>query len=308
MRRLIAMATMIATLWATAGVAVGQQASATVTLVAVEEALYGQEQRGGLLERLQKLERDIYGQTQTGALMERLSKLQAFLTSSEFAGASLLLRINVVEWSLFMRTSEPKPLIRRVDELETVIYGAPRSGPIGDRVGNLVREIWPTGELNVRAMDLPKETLVRISLQTEINSGKNQAGQSIRYRVVEDVLIDNRIIIPSGAEGVGRVISVESAGRLGRGGRVEVDFGTITALDGTAVPVQVAERAITENRGAQDAAAAASVAGVLLLGPIGLVGGYFVRGQEHVVPPGTTFFVEVSRPVRVSGLSLTPVR
>jgi len=44
------------------------------------------------------------------------------------------------------------------------------------------------------------------------------------------------------------------------------------------------------------------------LGPVGLVGGLFVQGQDHVVPVGTQFFVEVSQEAQALGLSLTPAR
>lgn len=48
-------------------------------------------------------------------------------------------------------------------------------------------------------------------------------------------------------------------------------------------------------------AGAASLGGALLLGPAGLLGGVFVRGNAIRIPQGTIMFLETSGDVRVSG-------
>ena len=53
-------------------------------------------------------------------------------------------------------------------------------------------------------------------------------------------------------------------------------------------------------------AAGASMAGIVLLGPVGLAGGYFVKGKDVEIPAGTEFFVEVARATRATGLDLRP--
>src|SRR5690606_30248361 len=152
---------------------------------------------------------------------------------------------------------------------------------------------------------LPKGTLVKIELLTELNSEKSRPNDVVSYKVVEDVRIDNAIVIPAGTIGQGHVVSVDGAGRLGQGGFVTVDFGTVTAMDSTRVKVQVAERATEQNK-SLELAAGASLAGVVLLGPIGLAAGYFVRGKAHIVPVGTTFYAETASDSKVNALSLVP--
>jgi hypothetical protein len=63
----------------------------------------------------------------------------------------------------------------------------------------------------------------------------------------------------------------------------------------------VDEKATEMNKSLQFAAGA-SMAGVLLLGPVGLVGGYFVKGKDVAIPVGTEFFVSITTPVQVTGL------
>src|SRR5690606_40547566 len=65
-------------------------------------------------------------------------------------------------------------------------------------------------------------------------------------------------------------------GRFGQSGRVEVNWGTVPAIDGTRVQLNVSTRAAQQN---QELAVAASMAGVILLGPVGLVGGLFEVGR-----------------------------
>lgn len=282
-----------------------QESSLPGMLSAAERAIYGQDQSGSLLERVARLERDVYGESQSGPLLVRVQNIYGYLTGAASGPLSVALQLNVVEYMVFQRMSVGQPLTRRLDELERNVLGTTNQAPLAERVRSLVELVWPSGELNVRTVTLPKETLVKINLLTEIHSGNSRVGQRIRYRVVDDVMVDNRVVIPAGAEGEGQVTAVQAAGRFGQGGRVEIDWGSVPTIDGTPVVMAVSERAAEQN---QELAVAASMAGVVLLGPIGLVGGLFVQGQEHIVPVGTQFFVEVSKDVQALGLSLTPVR
>jgi len=218
----------------------------------------------------------------------------------------VVVQLNVVEYMVFQRLTTGVGLVQRIEELERGILGATQQNlPLFERVRSLVEVVWPSGQLNVQPVRVPAETLVKVRLLSELNSATNQVGDRVRYRVVEDVMVDGRIAIPAGAEGEGRVTAVQKARPFGQAGRVEVDWGSATTFDGSAVRFNVSERAARQN---QELAVAASVAGLMILGPIGLAGGFLVQGQEHIVPVGTEFFVEVARAAEVLGLSLTPVR
>lgn len=281
-----------------------QETSLPGMLAAVEQAIYGAEQAGSLVERVSRIERDVYGGTQSGPLLVRIQNVYGYLVGVG-GPLNIGLQLNVVEYLVFQRMNTGAPLTRRLEDLERNILGTTQQLPLAERVQSLVELVWPSGELNVRQVTVPKETLVKIHLLTEINSGTSRVGQRVRYRVVEDVIIDGRVVIPAGAEGEGEITAVQSAGRFGQSGRVEVNWGTVPAIDGTRVQLNVSTRAAQQN---QELAVAASMAGVILLGPVGLVGGLFVQGQEHVVPVGAQFYVEVARETQALGLSLTPLR
>lgn len=304
MRRGIAMALVFSLLMVTAGGAVWAETSLPEKLAAVERVIFGREQSGtgSLVERVTRLEDELYGQQGRGPLLARVETMyeQVVLGGSV---NSLLLQLNAVEWMLYQEISPGEPLGSRLATLENQVVGERSTGPLQNRIRALADMVWPGGHLNVADVEIEAETLVMIRLEAEVNSRTNRVGQLIPYKVARDVTIDDRLVIPRGTRGEAKVTNVQSAGGLGKSGRVELDFGTITALDGTKVRLQVAEKAAKENT---EMAAAASIGGLVLLGPIGLVGGLFVRGDHHVIPAGTEFYVEVDRPVTVQGLALKP--
>ncbi len=284
-------------------------AMATVTPISVlaelEVMLYGETRDGSLMERVETMEEDIFGETKSGAVMLRIDRMKEYLQSSGSDAASLMLQLNMAEWGFVAYIDADRPLLERLDELEMTLLGETQAGPIQDRTENLMVMVWGTARLDSESVVLPSETLVKIRMLNHVDSGKNEVGDKVRFRVVEDVKINGRIVIPAGLEAEGEVTEVTSAGRLGRDGRLVIDFGQLTTLDGLKVPVKIDERATEENR-SLELAAGASMAGVLLLGPIGLVSGYFIRGQDVKIPAATEFYVETGRQVRTTGLRLQP--
>lgn len=275
-------------------------------LIQVEQILYGQAQEGPLVPRLEKAERDVYGRTQDGsAFLVRLQRLQNMLTGAE-GDIPLKMKLNAIEWVTFRSINENPSIQRRLELLESQLYGQIFNDmSLVERLDQLLQLMWPGGRIYAADATIPKGTLIRIELLTELNSEKSQLNDVVRYRVLDDVTIEGKIAIPAGSEGQGRITAVTGAGRLGQDGRVQVDFGSVLAMDSTPVPIHLDERA-TERNKSLELAAGASIAGIILLGPIGLTAGYFVQGREHVVPQGSVFYVEVARDTQVRALSLVP--
>jgi len=274
------------------------------SLEMVEGLLYGQAQSGSLLERIEQVEMDIYGKTQEGAVVMRIDRVLTFLQNQDGDGGLWLL-LNLAEWGFSATLSGEKPMVDRLRELELVLYGAEQSGNIAKRAENLMMDIWGTTKLDVKRVTLPAQTLVKVALSKTVDSGSAQVGDKVIYRVTEDVMVDGRVVIPAGTTSVATVTEVTAAGRLGRDGRVLIDFGTVLALDGTPIRLKVDERATEKNR-SLELAAGASMAGIILLGPVGLVGGYFVRGKDVQIEANTQFYVETERAVPVLGFYFRP--
>lgn len=308
LRKCVVMVVVISMTWLLIAPGVfAQDAIGPPGLGQVERILYGRVQEGALLSRLERVERDVYGQPRSdSAFLVRVERLVAMLTGGE-GTVSLKMKLNAVEWAMFQEINEGPSIADRLGRLEQAMFGEAQSGAgLVDRLDNLLQLMWPGGRVYVAEKEVPARTLIRIELLTGLSSETSRAKDTVRYRVVDDVRVDDAIVIPAGAEGEGRVTSVEAAGRLGQDGVVQVDFGQVMAIDSSLVRVGLEERA-TERNQSLELAAGASIAGVVLLGPIGLAAGYFVQGRHHEVPVGTEFFIETTRDTTVQGLSLVPV-
>lgn len=266
-------------------------------LTSLEKALYGKEGVGSVLQRLEQLESDVLGARQEGPIVARLESINTALRGP---GESLFFRLATLEWFVTRSVSQ-EPIGVRVNRVETLLIGQAGTGPLGPRLDRLAKLTWAEGKAGGAAVQVEKGTLVKIRLGTELSSQSSKIGDKVKFQVTQDLKVEGRIIFPAGTQGEGQVTEVTSAGNLGRDGRVVVDFGSLVALDGQALPVTVDEKATEMNKSLQ-VAAGASMAGVLLLGPVGLVGGYFVRGKDVTIPIGTEFFISIRNSTSVTGL------
>ena len=95
---------------------------------------------------------------------------------------------------------------------------------------------------------------------------------------------------------------MEEAQNFGRDAKMEVNFENVEALDMTIVPTVLGDRAKEETK-SMAAAAGAGVVGIILLGPIGVVGAAFVHGKNITVQPGTLLYVQSQNDVELVGMT-----
>ena len=129
------------------------------------------------------------------------------------------------------------------------------------------------------ATTIPVDTLVKIKLVTPLNTETSKVGDKVKFQASEDVIYNGQLIIAAGAPGEGVVTKVKSARNFGRNGEIDVDFQQIQAFDGTYIQTTLGDKAKKEIENLA-MAAGASIAGIALLGPIGIVGGIFVNGKD----------------------------
>ena len=148
------------------------------SLETVEELLYGQAQTGSLLDRIEKVELDIYGKTQEGAVLMRIDRVLTFLQDADGDGG-LWLQLNLAEWGFSATLSGEKPMIERLQGLELVLYGAEQSGNISQRAEKLMMDIWGTTKLDVKRVNLPAQTLVKVALSKTLDSATAEVGDEV---------------------------------------------------------------------------------------------------------------------------------
>ncbi|MBP7633461.1 hypothetical protein KBA41_04790 [Candidatus Ozemobacteraceae bacterium] len=139
---------------------------------------------------------------------------------------------------------------------------------------------------------VPKGTLVRLKLEKTLSTRTNKTGEMVKLSVVEAIQIGKRVVIKKGAAAQAQLEKVRGPGRFGRNGSIKIRYLFVTSVRGTQIPIVLGERSIKANQ-SMGLAAGASAAGYIILGPIGVVGGAFVKGHHIDIPAGTELMVEV---------------
>ena len=267
---------------------------------AVEKILYGSEQEGSLVERTTKLERDLYGLPGKEALMAKVDRIYTYVRDSSGNNPSLIFKLGALEWSLTQAVGKG-PLKPRLESLERTVSGVMGTGAIDSRIARLMTITFSNSRLQTGMVTLPKDSLIKIKLVTPLDSKKNKTGDVVDFEVAEDLYAGGMLVLPKGAAGAGKLTKVEQAQNFGRDAKLEVNFEKVTALDWTVVPTLLGEKAKKETESVATAAGA-GFAGMILLGPIGVVGAAFVHGKNITVPAGTTLFIQTQADTELIGL------
>ncbi|MCC6444337.1 MAG: hypothetical protein IT210_12910 [Armatimonadetes bacterium] len=147
---------------------------------------------------------------------------------------------------------------------------------------------------------VPKGTKIPLRFASKVSSKTSKVGEKVYFTIANDVFVGNALVIKKGDRATGSIKSVKRPGRFGQSARIQIDLNSVRAVDGSEVPIQQITK--TKKQGETTAAAgAASIGGGLILGPIGVIGGMFVRGRHVQVDIGAPIDVEVKTDSRVKG-------
>jgi hypothetical protein len=124
-----------------------------------------------------------------------------------------------------------------------------------------------------------------------MKSGQTPTGSTVRFRVDRDVILpDGRILIPANAEAIGEVLKSEPHGLFGQAGELNFAIRSVTAADGTAVPL----RAIKNAEG--DSIMAPVIVGAVLVTPLALL----FNGPNVEIPAHTAFTAYVDKTTAIT--------
>ncbi len=269
---------------------------------AVEKIFYGSEQTGSLVERAAKLEKDVYGVESKDSIMEKMDRLYIYAKENSTTAPSFLMRLNAVEWAL-THSVTAQPAKNRLENLEHVLTGNVATGSFDARLNKLIKLAYTNGLIDIGNVNITKDTLVKIKIVTPLSTKTSRPGDVVIFQAVDDVYAGGELVIAKGAQGLGKVTKVEPAKNFGRDAELEISFDTIDAIDGSAVNVLLGDKAKEETKSLAKAAGA-SVAGMVILGPIGVVGGAFVHGKDVNIPADAQLYVQVKADTDVYGLHI----
>jgi hypothetical protein len=268
----------------------------------VEKVLYGAEQTGSLVERAAKIEKDMYGAETKDALVSKLDRTYRYIKENSATDPSFATKLNAVEWALTHDVTA-QPAKARIESLERILLGNSGTGSFDSRLSKLVKLAYPGGQIEVMGAAISKDALIKIKMATKLDTRTTRYGDAVIFQAAEDIYAGGVLVIGKGAQGIGKVSKVEQKGNFGRDAKLEIAFESIEAIDGTAVEVIMGEKAKEETK-SMAKAAGATVAGLVILGPIGVVGGAFVHGQDIIIAAGTELYVQAKGDTEVYGIKV----
>src|SRR6056297_343849 len=270
-------------------------------LSAVEIMIYGQKSDNSILERVERLEDTIYDEKQSGSLIERTNNIYNYVLNNN-ESPSLLFELNGLEWSLTTDITQDT-VINKLNRLEKMVFGETKKGALEGRIDYLINITFPDKTVPYKQVRIPKNTLIKIKTFDKVSSVSSKSGDKVRFEVSEDVYIDSKLAIPAGSTGIMEISQVEKSCNLGKEGKIDLNFSKVMAIDGTEVRVDLDEEAQMMNE-SQQLALGASILGAAVLGPVGLIAGYFVKGKEEELPKGSEIYVQTVNNNNVYGLNI----
>lgn len=143
---------------------------------------------------------------------------------------------------------------------------------------------------------LREGTPVLLRTEEKMVSGRVAEGSAARFRVVRDILgPGGQVLIGYGDLAQGRVTRSRRRGMFGKAGQLEFTVDSVTAVDGTIVPLRASEEmGGKDNKGAV-------IASALLLTVLTI----FVHGKDVELPAGTEFTAYVDHDTAI-GSPLPP--
>ncbi|MDU2063334.1 MAG: hypothetical protein E6713_00740 [Sporomusaceae bacterium] len=305
-RKIIALVLVICLSFSFASLGFAQGVSSDMTalekLSVTENIYYGSEQTGSLIDRTKKLEKDIFGASEKDPIMTRIDRLYAYTKLSSIGSPSFILRLNAAEWNLLHNVTN-NAAKARLESLETTLSGSPTTGAFDTRLTKLMRLAFTDGQIDLAEAAVKQDTLVKIKLLTPLTSKDSRPGDTVSFIAAEDIFDNGVLIVTKGAVGHGTVKAVDRAGNLGRDGKLQVEFNSIEAVDGSELATVLGDKA-KEKTNSVAKVAGASMAGMILLGPIGILGGAFVHGKDNDMPAGSEIYIQTKSDTRIYGVKI----
>jgi hypothetical protein len=277
------------------------QATLLEDLSQIEMAIYGTTQEKPLVERVEYLEKELVGRTLPGTITNRAKQLKEFIISGTPEEPSIIFKINASQWILEEKIIS-ETLITKIENLENVLFGKTSSDVLAMRAESIFGVCFKEGKPQVEEVVIPAGTLVPVRFLSTLSSKNNKTGETFNFQIAENVFLDNKLIIPANYEGVGEITKAKKATFLSRPGKLEIEFKSFSALDGTSLNLILGEKAEEENKRLYMAVGAGILGLIILSSPVGLVFGALIPGKNVKIEEGTEMFLQVESDTLVIAL------
>lgn len=145
-----------------------------------------------------------------------------------------------------------------------------------------------------RGVTVPKGTSVDLVFDQAVSSKTAKAGNRVRLHVMNNVMVNGQKVINRGARVTAVLTDVKKRRRFGVNAKIRMALNPVMSTYGRTIPLEHRQAGQEFKGKKSERAAATAVGGAVLLGPIGLVGGYFVTGRRVSIKVGDHLSTEVA--------------
>jgi hypothetical protein len=136
---------------------------------------------------------------------------------------------------------------------------------------------------------IPDGAELSVVTTEEISSKTASEGDAVTFKVEEDLLVNNQVVIVKGTIAKGTITSAEKSGRLGKGGKLGIRVDSTAAVDGQRIKLRASQGRVGDDK------TGTTVALVVLFG----VFGFLKKGSDAKIKPGTKVKVYVDEEKKV---------
>jgi hypothetical protein len=141
---------------------------------------------------------------------------------------------------------------------------------------------------------IPDGTPIEIEAPYTLRSIDFKPNDRISFRVVNPIMVNGLKVVEAGAIATGRIDKAKRGGHWGKAGLFVWTMQTVTAVDGSQIPLRVAPVRLRGDSKGGTVATQMIITGALLplIAPVALLAG-FKRGKDAFIPAGKRYVVYV---------------
>lgn len=136
---------------------------------------------------------------------------------------------------------------------------------------------------------IPDGAELSVVTTEEISSKTASEGDAVTFKVEEDFLVNNQVVILKGTIAKGAITSAEKSGRLGKGGKLGIRVDSTATVDGQRVRLRASQGRVGDDK------TGTTVALVVIFG----VFGFLTKGSDAKIKAGTKVKVYVDEEKKV---------
>lgn len=149
----------------------------------------------------------------------------------------------------------------------------------------------------MQQVTVPKGTEVILAFDQALSSKTAKAGDTVRLHVKNNVMIGKNTVLASGTRVSAKIVQVDKRKRYGVNAKMQLVLSPVRSTYGGMLTLDPRSEGKYVGGKKSGQAAGATAGGAILLGPIGLAGGYFVHGKSVMIKAGDLLATQTSKTV-----------